>query len=265
MKTVTHGNLKRRFEKKKTYLMHYQLLEHKAKGQGLMLRLNFFIFAGFYLFWHEYPLALATLDFSFTVLAVLFWLFVKPRMLRGDITAYYRRDYRKMKSSMFLIQLFIQGALMRFAVVALYYALTLYLVKDSPKEIETYQEVVSQILINPTVSMIAIAGFSLAMYVLFYHERYATIREFSNSVVEIYSSHPYTEEGAVNEFIERKDRELRLSDIDGVRYDGAWSTVSSEPESQPVLSEITQAEVVSASPETVQEEPTDIVRRKARR
>lgn len=257
MKMVTHGNLKQKFDKKKMYLIHYQLLEHMEKGKGVMFRANLFIFAGFYLVLHKYPLTLASLDFSFTVLSLIFLFWLKPKMLRGEITAYYRRDYRKMKGSMFFIQLFIQGGIMRFLVLLLYYGVALYLVRNNSVELAQYKEVIFQILVNPLMMLVALAGFALAIYLVFYHEKYVTIREFSNSVMEIYSSYPYTEEGAVKEFISRKDRQFHLLDVDGVRYDGVWST--------PSYVEPSQTEPIAVEAPSVYEPQADTVRRKARR
>jgi hypothetical protein len=270
MKTVTYGNLKKKYENKKTYLMHYQLLEHKAKGWGMMLRVNLFLFLGFYLLLHRYPITLATLDFTFTVLSLVYIFYFKPNILRGKIKAYYRRDYRDMKTSIFLMQLFIQGGVIRFAVLSLFYGLTFYLVKDNPRDVEKYKEVVLEILINPTVSAIAIGAFAIAIYLLFYHEKYVSIREFSNSVVEIYSYNSYTEEGAVNEFIRRKDGEYELGNINGVKYDGNYSTSSQttythdEPDYYPEQATYQEASG-NEKASSIHEEPKKIVRRKARK
>jgi hypothetical protein len=252
------------------YLMHYQLLEHMTKGLSVMLRLNFFLLVGFYLFWREFPLALASLDFAFTVLTVIFLFTIKPKILRGEIPAYYRRDYSQMKVIAFLIQFFIQGALMRFGILSLYYGITLYLVRETPSDVARYQEVVMEIVLNPSMWLLAVVGFALAMYVVFYHERYASIREFSNSVVDIYNSYTYTEEGAVKEFIRRKDGELELFAVNGVKYDGATQQPSYETYTQAdnhVFTEYHSEEstTVLSEESSVHQEGTPIVRRKARK
>lgn len=260
MKTILNRDSKMN-QKNREYLMHYQLSEHVANGNGLLMKLNVMLFIGCYIFYHDYPLFLASLDFSFTVYTLIFLYLIKPNMLRGKIRAFYRRDYREMKYSAFLMKFFIQGGCIRFVMLALYFLITFYLVKDNPKDIAKYKAMVLEIVINPEVSLLALIGFALSIYLVFYHERYVSIREFSNSIVDIYKSYPYTEEGAVKEFVFQKDKELELVNISGARYDEDINNSSSSDivENHQVL--FTENE----NNETSSNMPEGMVRRKARR
>lgn len=269
MKDVTHGKIKHRYENKKTYLVHHQLLEMLAGG-GYMVKINFILFIIFYLFMREYPLPLATLDLAFTVLAVAFHFVMKPKLLKGEIQGYYRRSYRDMKATSFLIHFFIKGGIQRFIVMALYYGVSLYLVRGDSSEVGRYVGYILETVLNPLMWLVAIAVFTFVLYQLLYKEKYTTIREFSNGVVEIYTSYPYNEEGAVNEFIRRKDGQLNLFDVDGVKYDGHM--IKAEPVSQyETRGEWTSREVVeqestvAVNEQPVHEPTTPMIRRKARK
>lgn len=263
MEDVRHGNIKHQYENKKTYLIHHQLLEMLAGG-GYMFKINIILFGVFYLFMREYPLPLATLDVAFTVLAIGFHILLKPKLLKGEIQGYYRRSYRDMFMTPFLIHFFIKGGIQRFVIMALYYGLSLYLVRDNPGEVGQYQGLILETVLNPTMWLMAIALFSFVLYQLLYKEKYTTIREFSNGVVEIFTSYPYNEEGAVNEFVRRKDAELNLFDVDGVRYDGHM--IASEPSHDWKERNSAQEEATRAVNErSVHEPTTPMIRRKARK
>lgn len=256
MKSILNRNRK----ENKKYLMHYQLSEHVAKGNGLLMKLNVMLFIGCYIFYHDYPLFLASLDFSFTVYGLIFLYLIKPNMLKGKIPAYYRRDYREMKFSVFLMKFFIQGGCIRFAILSLYFLVTFYLVRDNPRDVAKYKAMILEIVINPEVSLVALLGFALSIYLVFYHKKYVSIREFSNSIVDIYKSYPYTEEGAVKEFVFQKDKQMELVNINGARYDEKETTY---PSSYTVINEqvFTEAE----HNKNVSDTSPGLIRRKARR
>lgn len=269
MKDVTHGKIKHRYENKKTYLIHHQLVEMLASG-GYMVKINLFLFIGFYLFLREYPLPLATLDLAFTLLAVLFHFVLKPKLLKGEVQGYYRRGYRDVKVTAFLIHFFIKGGIQRFIVMALYYGVSLYLVRGDTREVERYQGYILETVLNPIMWLVAIAVFAFVLYQLLYKEKYTTIREFSNGVVEIFTSYPYNEEGAVNEFIRRKDGELNMFDVEGVKYDGHMAVAQPVTYAQTTPDRsgrewVQEDSSVAVKEEPVHEQVTSMIRRKARK
>lgn len=263
MKDVTHGKIKHRYENRKTYLVHHQLLEMLAGG-GYMVKLNFVLLIVFYLFMREYPLSLATLDVAFTVLAIVFHFVMKPMLLKGEIRGYYRRSYRDMFLTPLLTHFFIKGGIQRFVVMALFYGISLYLVRGDAREVEQYQGQILETVWNLDMWLVAFAVFAFVLYQFLYKEKYTTIREFSNRVVEIYTSYPYNEEGAVNEFVRRKDAELNLFDVDGVKYDGHMT--ATEPNDEGTKDEYIQGDsTVTMNGRDIHEPTTPMIRRKARK
>ncbi|WCK57667.1 hypothetical protein PP175_26900 (plasmid) [Aneurinibacillus sp. Ricciae_BoGa-3] len=244
-------------QNKLQYLMHPQLIQETANGFRMMLKGNFFILMGFYFLCNQYPKTIATLDFSFTVLSVLFFIFIKPRMMKGEIPAYYRRDYQSIKFLMFFMKVFILGGVMRFPILALFYGLNLYLVRNDTVEWEHYKSTVYAIINNPSINALAVGAFALAIFILFYQQRYASIQEFSNGVVEIFSRNVYSEEGAVKEFIRRKDQQLERNTIVQVKYDGT-TTMASKTNPMPSTKPYRITPMMVQTNTTMVEEPTAV-------
>jgi hypothetical protein len=259
MKFSLQSDIRKKYQKKKQYLMHLQIREEYIKGYGVMVRINFVLFLWFGLVMREYPAVLGTLDFSFTVLFTLFYFFVKPKMLRGEIPAYYRRNYEDIKYAIWVMNFFVQGGIIRFFVLVLYYGITFYLVRDDKYEWEEYKEIVLNMLINPTVSVVAIVMSILFVYLFFYQEKYTTIRDYSNRIVELCSFSHCTEREAFHQFIQLRDYQLGLESLSRVKYDGAFASMSENSvDSQP------QSRRGTVEKEK-QKDKNNIVRRQARR
>jgi hypothetical protein len=259
-------NLREKYRKKMQYLMHLQLREEYMKGFGVMTRINFVLILWFWLAMREYPAFLGTLDFSFTVLFALFYFFVKPKMLKGEIPAYYRRNYTDIKYVLWVMNFFVQGGIIRFSILVLYYGITFYLVRNDVYEVEKYKEIVLNMLINPTISAVAFGMSIFFIYLLFYQEKYTTIRDYSNRVVEICRFSRCTEAEAVRQFIHWRDRQLQLDSFNGIKYDGAFASMYDDTHSKSEWNmDLQEQHNPHVLEKEMHEEENNIVRRQARK
>jgi len=208
------------YQKKNQYLLHPQLIDYQRIGWKEIFSLHVWIFIIIALFIRLYPNSLVSFDLSMTILVLLFWFGIKPLMLKGLIPAYYRRDYNQ-NVLLWLCKLFIHGSIIRTFIMSIYYGLTLYLTygKDMREYAHYLRIVKEEIVLNHRPQIVALALFLFLVYVMFYHERYVSIKEFSYEVSRIAREKHKSIWDATREFVYRKDLEFEKQVLDHVKYE----------------------------------------------
>ena len=210
--------IRRKYQKKGEYLLHFQLFDYFLSsmpivfsGTALWLMLVYIVNGG-------YPKAIATFDITLFCLGTLFFLYIKPRLLKGKVKGYYRRDYNDIRYILLGISFIVQGAMLRTPIFMGLYGLNWYFADTVYRKAE-YLRKMKSFLINPQMSLIALILFIFTIYLIFYSEKYVTIREFSNSVVKIMQKTGLSEEEATRQFILDKDRYYNICKLSNIKYD----------------------------------------------
>lgn len=149
----------------------------------LLMHIPFYIWL---FFSREYPDFLATVDATIALLAVLYSLIFRPKIMNGTISAYYRKHYR-IKT---------MGSLLSVAYTAIWFGaffrstllVTNFLIQYFTFEKEDIPSLVAGMKMNYLNANGAITGsvlFCLFLYLLFYKGRYICVQEFSD-VANIY-------------------------------------------------------------------------------
>lgn len=166
------------------FFPHPELNMHDWKGLwGLVAKMHvpFYIFL---LFYQDYFPSLATYDAVIVMAMVIFIFVVKPLMMHGVISGYYRKQYEGWKSMIW--SFVIIGATIRTNLLVLYYVFVFsWISSDDTK----YRYILYMNQVQETFSSIVGlgAGIILSGYLifsLFYKRRFISIREFTFKVNE---------------------------------------------------------------------------------
>ena len=204
-----------RYNKKLRYRTHHELNEDFTN-----YRLWFFWFAvaaviiavlgnlGFI-----YP-SIKPFEFAIFLISMFYLFIVKPLIMRGKITAFYRRSYKGLS--------LIATIYTRVAMIATGKVLgtcLFYIVFT--RDIDYIMEL-SQYLFHPfhrVYSTIAVAISLLLFFLMFYQDRYVTIREYSNEINYRIKELNFGLRSAVENFMAQKDKEYGIKEFNGMYYD----------------------------------------------
>lgn len=214
-----------RYIRKSNYLMHYQLkgIKEDAMKVGVSSSLIFLLIAWI---WGTYPTILASFDLGICILSLVYYTLIKQMMFKGKIIAYYRRSYRDMYVfQLIILGILISGAWIRTVVIYGVYYLNYYFEGANAIRKSNYLNDFIELATNEVGYLLALIIIMYAIYVLFYSEKYTTIKEYSNTVVKLIKDHNYTINTAINKFITHKDRQYYLSELEGIYYDEEGSNI----------------------------------------
>lgn len=227
MKSIGRDDrVRRKYQKKEEYLLHFQLFDGFLQSIAIIIPVTLFWFIGVYFVNGGYPPNIGALDTAFFVLSLGFIFYFKPRILKGKIKAYYRRDYNDIRYLLLVAIFVIQGAILRFPIFMGLYALNWKLAETASVK-ANYLRQMRGFLFDPKMTLIAVLFFAVTMYFTFYSEKYVTIKEFSNSVVGIMRKNGISEDNATMQFIGIKDKYYEIDKFENVKYD---NDEKSEPE-----------------------------------
>lgn len=210
------------FRRHKTpeYMIHPELRSAIEAFSILSIAASVVIIGLFTLMVRGYPTNLATMDLTDLVLMIIFWVWTKPKMLRGKWKGYFKRDYSRHLYMNSFFGLVVLGGVFRGILIVGYYIVSSVLPYH---RIPWDQNLVKflAILWNPVYSLYAVGLFALMVFLYFYQERYIPIREFSNTMVEIMAENPRMDERfALRQLQNRRDAQLKYQKIRNVKYDG---------------------------------------------
>ena len=153
--------------------------------------------------------ALKASDFAFLVLFLLYYSFIRPRIYRGDISAYYRRKYSKRLLS--AVTWFVS-----LEVFAVWRLLTITLFRGI--KYKDYLFIVRDVY-HPIATNITILIALFLFYLTFYQDKYTTIKEYSNGINYNIKELGMNPREALNEFLRIKDEEYGVQEFWGMYYD----------------------------------------------
>jgi len=211
-------NYHNKYQKKGQFLLHPGLIEFRRSGWGFQIQFNSIAVLILGLM-KIYPTALMSFDLTFALLVVGFWMIGRHFMLKGKLPfkTYYKRDYQN-DNFLFFSKMILLGSIVRTTIVALYFALQLYVAKGDKYEIREFHRDIWEVLFNPLPQAIAIGIFLFLFYYMFLKEKYISIEGFTIQVMQIVRDKKFSINDAVRQFIYKRDLALEKEMIEGVKY-----------------------------------------------
>jgi len=222
------NSIQNKYEKKATYLWHQELADIFSKGFWSQIKINFIIVLILGLILRDYPISLGALDVAFSVMALLFYFLVRPFIMRGKLKAYFRRTYYGKSLYTDFMAYMIQGSLIRTTLWGFFYGLVILAERGNDFHYEKAIEGLQQMLIHPITTPLAVVLALVYFYWVFYQEKYTTIPNYSNGVMQRYLYGGLNMEGAFRSFRKDTDAEHKIERYVGVRYDGYMPNQSSD-------------------------------------
>lgn len=207
--------IREKHHKQAKYLKHPELIQL----QGLFpsqFSLIFILISIFLFTVGGYPKPMAAYDFSFAVVAVIFMKVIFPQMLKGNITAYYRRSYSGFRYILSLTMFFTAGAVIRGIYLVLVLLFKFY--QSNGVSISSVQWFIG-LTFHPGYNLLG-AGMALFLiYKLFYDDRFATIKDTSNGVFDLMTKSGMRYNEAFSAYTRLRDRQLGIKSHNGVKYE----------------------------------------------
>ena len=156
----------------------------------------------------QYNHMLKASDFVFLISIGLYQLILKPKIYRGEINAYYRRNYKILIRFMEIYAFWGTMAVWRFLIMATY------------QGIKTHDlSIVLGNIYHSKATPITILASLLIFYLTYYQDKYTTIKEYSNKVNYKIKELKMHESDAIRKFYEEKDKEYKIKEFRGMYYD----------------------------------------------
>ncbi|MFC0212100.1 hypothetical protein ACFFK0_06465 [Paenibacillus chartarius] len=198
----------------------------------------------------EYPVFLATFDATIILLAVLYFLVIRPLMLNGTIKAYYRKHYRtKTKGSVLSVTytgIWFSALFRSFLLVGNF--LIQYFTFDAD-EVPSLLEHMKRNFLSMDGATAGVTVFGLFLYLLYYKERFISIQLFSNRTM-ILILEGWSVEAAMKRVLSERESELAHKYISMpkpvvVRQETKQSSETSQPSAPPVQDDQGQSNVIA--------------------
>lgn len=199
-----------KYNRKLKYMQHHQLGGDISLvyGVSLIAIIITFIITFFDV---KYTPYLKAFDVAIYSTFLVYFYMLRRNIYKGKIKAYYRRDYNDISiiTGVYLIAL--GSAKGRLLVVFLK-----YFFKNEGKII------IDEILENAYIPFITWPTVLISIYVfylVFFSDKYVTIKEYSNEVNYRRKELEMNEKDAINDFLRCKDEQYNIREYDGVYYD----------------------------------------------
>ncbi|MDF2880104.1 MAG: hypothetical protein K0R54_661 [Clostridiaceae bacterium] len=254
------------YNKNSKYLVHYELKEILKNAIRAIMPINLILLTIFFIV--GYPKALKAYDIDVAICSMIFFGIIFPMIRTGKIEAYYRRNYYDLSTFITYTLPFTVGAVIRGCIlIALEILLTfvkIYKNKPIGSSIIIFIKSGFDWMLTP----IAILAFILVIFLLFYHDKYATVKYLSNSVVDIYNSTDLAYIPSFQRFNTLRDRELGLNKLSNFKRDSDVKPITNNTtmEQPSIIANINENTVESIK-EIINEESYENsnIRRKARK
>ncbi|MCM3470168.1 hypothetical protein [Brevibacillus borstelensis] len=156
----------------------------------------------------EYPDILATMDATIILLAVLYFLVIRPLMLNGTIKAYYSKHYLTKTTGSLLSVAYTAiwfGALLRSTLLVGNFIIQYFSFEEN--DIPALVESMKMNYIDANGAIAGVALFFLFLYVIYYKERYISIQQFSYRTM-ILILQGWSVEAAMKRVLRERETEL---------------------------------------------------------
>lgn len=206
---------------KHEYLQHPELRLLYRKEYIKHFLLMHIPFALILLVTRDYPDFLGSMDVTIFLFWLLFLMVLKPMMMKGKITAYYREHYKtaykgSLLSVTFTFLLF--GAIMRTIVMVGFILLQAFSEEDANvSKVELLNLKANLLNMHGIIAGLLIAF--LFFYLIFYKVRTISIQEFSNRAMKYIRNRGYRLDAAIDQVWMDRKWELENKAIKHVKYD----------------------------------------------
>lgn len=173
----------------------------------------------------EYPDLLISIDVAIVISALIFRWLGRPLIMRGYIPAYYSKDYKKgiLFPLFFTVAPYVYfGAYIRSVVMFLFYAASLLLTMGNDREFQHYVNEMRWNVTNVDGILIGLLLFLLQIYVLHYHDRFISIKDFSNRSMQLVLERKMHIDMAMETVLRNREKELEMKALGNVKYDGNY-------------------------------------------
>lgn len=199
-----------KYNKTLRYRRNHQLIFDTFEASGFFTNFAMGAVISLIIFWLNIPYTSAFKGFDFAMLVSIlsYQLILRPRIYRGDIKAYYRRSYKKLK---FIIT--------NFAFVGVTSMWRFVILSGTQIYNEESLLVLYKDIYHPVTTLIVTILSLLVFYLTYYNDKYTTIREYSNSINFNIKENGMHEKDAIWRFGVEKDREYDVKEFRGTYYD----------------------------------------------
>lgn len=210
---------KGKYNKKLRYL-EYDELENIANNNiPKAMKWTFYLFLFFFFtnFMNGrrefYPTEMISFDAALTFSMLVFIKIVKPLLYNGTIKGYYRRNYKGLRFLLDLYWFLAIGSALRLVVAEGFYIVnTLKINRDALIKAMKY-------MYFPPVTISVLIISLVLFYLSYFQDKYISIRDFSNTVIDIIRKDGVSKEVAISTVKQMKDIEYGVSSYNGVLYE----------------------------------------------
>lgn len=204
-----------KYNRKLKYRLHHQLSPDFSNYRLWLFWIGvispIIIVLGYFEF--IYP-SIKSIELAIFAVSVFYLFILRPAIMKGRITAFYRRSYEGLTFVIFLYSRIAMIATGKVIGTCLFYIIV---VRDFEFIIE-----VAKVLFepyHPVYTRFVIALSLILFYLVFYHDRYVSIREYSNEINYRIKELNFGLRSAVEDFMAHKDREYGIKEFNGMYYD----------------------------------------------
>ncbi len=155
-----------------------------------------------------YSSLIKTIDFWSLIILVVYSYILRPKIYRGKIKAYYRRDY-KMVSKVTNGYFILIGTLS-----SNFLTRTMIRAMDLKSFNQAFQG-----LFHPMGILVTVSTFVMVIYIIFYNDKYVSVQEFSDEVNYRMMFKKMHLQGAIDSLYRCKDKEYGVKEFYGTFYD----------------------------------------------
>ena len=211
-------NYNKKLKYRRNYEYDIKILDIDYASLIIILPVSLVISLVMVVFSMDYGFPFKAFDFAFLALILPYQLFIRPKIYRGEIKAYYRRSYGNFKNIVNWTMLFgLIGAWKYLMLFSYHYYNT--------KDLLAFAEGNFHYVVTP----LTVFSLLFIFYYSFYQDKYSTIREYSNTVNYYMKNKKMNENGAVNTFKFMKDKEYNIKEYAGTYYDMEEEILEEKP------------------------------------
>lgn len=200
-----------RYNRSLKYMQHHELDKIFLKKKPLMDTFLISTVLTVILLYLEvkYSPALKAFDFALLANFLIYVSIIRPNIYKGRIKAYYRRKYN-IRASFRVYSVLTMFSLGRVIGFSLY-----FFINDKSNVSKSIIENSHNTTITPAVSLISI----VLLYLAFYHDKYVSIKEYSNEITYRRREHGMNKDEAIRDFLMMKDKGYNIKEYAGYYYD----------------------------------------------
>lgn len=207
--------MKNRYNRKLKYRTHHELNTDFSNSRlwlfWTLVLTPIISFLGYFEFTHP---SIGPIEFTLFLVSIFYLFILKPLIMQGRITAFYRRSYKNLSWIIMVYSRIAMIATGKVIGTCLFYLIF-------TRDIDFIMEL-AQILFKPfhPVYSTAVVIISLILFFLiYYQDRYTTIREYSNGINFRIKELNLGIGAAIKDFMAQQDEEHGIKEFNGTYYD----------------------------------------------